>query len=80
MPDLGVGVMMTKDEYDLTRKRMVEEQIAARGIRDSRVFGCDGFRAAALLYPSRMTWPGHMQTVHCRSATDRQFRSHTSLP
>jgi len=33
---------MTKDEYELARKRMVEEQIAARGIRAVRVLAVMG--------------------------------------
>jgi protein-L-isoaspartate(D-aspartate) O-methyltransferase len=33
---------MTKDEYELARRRMVEEQIAARGIRDRRVLAVMG--------------------------------------
>lgn len=33
---------MAIDEYEVTRKRMVEEQIAARGIRDGRVLAVMG--------------------------------------
>jgi protein-L-isoaspartate(D-aspartate) O-methyltransferase len=33
---------MAKDEYELARKRMVDEQIAGRGIRDARVLAVMG--------------------------------------
>jgi protein-L-isoaspartate(D-aspartate) O-methyltransferase len=64
--------MNTKDEYFLARKRMVEEQIAARGIHDPRVLAVMGsVLRHCFIPPDDLPWAysdgplpiGHGQTI-----------------
>ncbi|MGA2489272.1 MAG: protein-L-isoaspartate(D-aspartate) O-methyltransferase [Anaerolineales bacterium] len=64
--------MITKDEFSLTRKRMVEEQIISRGIRDMRVLDVMGsVLRHCFVPPDDLPWAysdgplpiGHGQTI-----------------
>lgn len=64
--------MIAKDEFTLARKRMVEEQIAARGIQDARVLAAMGsvqrhafvsFDDLPWAYSDRPLPIGHGQTI-----------------
>jgi len=63
---------MNEDEYALMRKRMVEQQISARGIRDPRVLGAMGsVPRHCFIPPDDLAWAyadgplpiGHGQTI-----------------
>src|SRR5512140_858293 len=64
--------MMPEDEFSLARRRMLEQQIAARGVRDPRVLIAMGVvRRHCFVLPEDLIWAysdgpqpiGHAQTI-----------------
>ena len=66
-----------RERYERDRSRMVEEQLARRGISDPRVLQAMG-RVPRHLFVEKRSATGPTATIRCRSASNRRSRSRTS--